>query len=120
MHKLRVALAQINVTVGDLDGSKRKILHYLDQARAAMAGGGVLGSLVPTTNQLVRLIGALEEHPAFAFVEAEELSLRPWKAVPGRVRPADRMVAHTGFLIFARAVLLPDEGPPLDGTPQAE
>jgi len=34
MHRLRIALAQINVTVGDLDGNKRKILHYLDQARA--------------------------------------------------------------------------------------
>jgi NAD+ synthase (glutamine-hydrolysing) len=34
MHRLRIALAQINVTVGDLDGNKRKVLHYLDQARA--------------------------------------------------------------------------------------
>ena len=33
MHRLRIALAQINVTVGDLDGNKRKILHYLDRAR---------------------------------------------------------------------------------------
>ncbi len=33
MHKLRVALAQINVTVGDLDGNKQKVLHYLDRAR---------------------------------------------------------------------------------------
>jgi len=78
---------------------------YLDQARAALAGGGMLGSLVPTANQLVRLITALEDHPDFAFVEAEELSLRRWKTIPGRVRPSDRMVAHTGFLIFARAVI---------------
>jgi len=34
MHTLRIALAQINVTVGDLDGNKQKVLHYLDQARA--------------------------------------------------------------------------------------
>ena len=84
---------------------------YLDQARATMRGGTVLGSLVPTANQLVRLIGALDAHPAFAFVEAEEITLRPWKTVPGRVRPADRMVAHTGFLIFARAVLPPNDDP---------
>lgn len=82
---------------------------YLSEARTAMVGGGVLGSLVPTANQLVRLVGALDAHPEFAFAEAEELTLRPWKVVPARVRPTDRMVAHTGFLIFARAVLPPDD-----------
>jgi NAD+ synthase (glutamine-hydrolysing) len=34
MHRLRIALAQINVTVGDLEGNKQKVLHHLDQARA--------------------------------------------------------------------------------------
>jgi NAD+ synthase (glutamine-hydrolysing) len=33
MHRLRIALAQINVTVGDLDGNKQKVLFYLDRAR---------------------------------------------------------------------------------------
>jgi NAD+ synthase (glutamine-hydrolysing) len=33
VHRLRIALAQINVIVGDLDGNKQKILHYLDRAR---------------------------------------------------------------------------------------
>jgi len=33
MHRLRIALAQINVTVGDLDGNKQKVLHYLGRAR---------------------------------------------------------------------------------------
>jgi tRNA (adenine57-N1/adenine58-N1)-methyltransferase len=28
--------------------------------------------------------------------------LRRYKTIPERVRPEDRMVAHTGFLIFAR------------------
>jgi NAD+ synthase (glutamine-hydrolysing) len=34
IHRLRIALAQINVTVGDLDGNKQKVLHHLDRARA--------------------------------------------------------------------------------------
>ncbi len=34
---LRVALAQINVTVGDLEGNKEKILAYMQQAHAAGA-----------------------------------------------------------------------------------
>ena len=34
MRTLRIALAQINTTVGDLEGNQRKILDYMDQARA--------------------------------------------------------------------------------------
>jgi NAD+ synthase (glutamine-hydrolysing) len=34
MHRLRIALAQINVTVGDLEGNKQKVLDHLDRARA--------------------------------------------------------------------------------------
>ncbi len=37
MLKMRVALAQINPTVGDLEGNKAKILDYLDRAREAGA-----------------------------------------------------------------------------------
>ena len=36
MHTFRVALAQINTTVGDLEGNSDKILRYIDQARAAV------------------------------------------------------------------------------------
>ena len=33
MTALRIALAQINSTVGDLSGNEKKIRHYLDRAR---------------------------------------------------------------------------------------
>jgi NAD+ synthase (glutamine-hydrolysing) len=33
MHSLRVGLAQINCTVGDLEGNTKKIVHYLDKAK---------------------------------------------------------------------------------------
>jgi tRNA (adenine57-N1/adenine58-N1)-methyltransferase len=77
----------------------------LDQAHAALTGGGVLGCIVPTNNQLVELIGRLDAHPGFGFVEAEELLLRPYKTVPARIRPADQVVGHTGFLVFCRAIV---------------
>ena len=80
---------------------------YLTQAHAALANGGFFGCILPTTNQVSRLIGALEEAD-FGLIEVEELLLRPYKAVPARLRPMDRMVAHTGYLIFARA-LMPSE-----------
>ena len=40
----------------------------------------------------------------FAFVEVCEILLRFYKPEPARLRPTDRMVAHTGFLIFGRRI----------------
>jgi tRNA (adenine57-N1/adenine58-N1)-methyltransferase len=77
--------------------------EYLAQAHAALKGGGFFGATLPTTNQVVWLIRALPEH-GFSAIEVEELLLRSYKAVPGRLRPMDRMVAHTGYLIFARRI----------------
>jgi tRNA (adenine57-N1/adenine58-N1)-methyltransferase len=74
--------------------------EYLAQAHAALKGGGFFGATLPTTNQVVRLIGALPKH-GFSAIEVEELLLRPYKAVSARLRPMDRMVAHTGYLVFA-------------------
>jgi len=81
--------------------------EYLAQAHAALKGGGFFGATLPTPNQVVRLIRALPEH-GFSAVEVEELLLRRYKAVPARLRPMDRMVAHTGYLIFARKIDVPD------------
>jgi len=76
---------------------------YLAQAHAALKSGGFFGATLPTTNQVARLIGALPEL-GFVAVEVEEILLRSYKAVPARLRPMDRMVAHTGYLIFARQI----------------
>jgi tRNA (adenine57-N1/adenine58-N1)-methyltransferase len=89
---------------------------YLGQARAALKPGGYFGSLLPTTGQVSNLLTNLYRYD-FAFVDVVEVLLRYWKAVPERLRPVDRMVAHTGFLIFARPMLRnqvpPRPGPPL-------
>jgi tRNA (adenine57-N1/adenine58-N1)-methyltransferase catalytic subunit len=77
---------------------------YLVQARAALKPGGYFGSILPTTNQVIRLLAALQQQH-FAFIDVCELLLRYYKPVAERFRPTDRMVAHTGFLIFARAML---------------
>jgi tRNA (adenine57-N1/adenine58-N1)-methyltransferase len=77
---------------------------YLQPAHAALASGGFFGCILPTANQVSRLIGALEG-THFGLIEVEELLLRPYKAVSARLRPMDRMVAHTGYLIFARALI---------------
>ena len=74
---------------------------YLKNALNAVKGGATLGFLLPTTNQIVELLRALEKGP-FAEIEVCEILVRNWKPVPDRFRPNDRMVAHTSFLLFCR------------------
>jgi len=82
---------------------------YLPQVRQALKPGGFLCSLLPTFNQVEKLLYALRKNH-FAFIEVCEILLRYYKAEPSRIRPTDRMVAHTGFLIFARRIE-PSEDP---------
>ncbi len=92
---------------GDADAlflDVRRPWLYLPQVLAALRDGGLFGALLPTTNQVSQLLAGLEEQMAFGYIEVEEILVRPYKAVPGRLRPVDRMVAHTGYLIFARKV----------------
>lgn len=76
---------------------------YMTQARAALKPGGFFGAILPTANQVSLLLTALRR-AKFAFVEVCEILLRYYKPEPERFRPTDRMVAHTGFLIFARRI----------------
>ncbi len=81
---------------------------FLGQVRQSLKSGGYFGSILPTTNQVTRLLGALHQFQ-FAFVDVCEIMLRYYKVVSERFRPADRMVAHTGYLIFARPMLIPEK-----------
>jgi len=76
---------------------------YIQQVRGVLKPGGVFCSVIPTTNQVTLLLQALRTY-RFAFIEVCEIMLRYYKPEPTRLRPTDRMVAHTGFLIFARRI----------------
>ncbi|MGE5462076.1 MAG: tRNA (adenine-N1)-methyltransferase [Syntrophothermus sp.] len=76
---------------------------YTVQVRNALKPGGFLCCLIPTFNQVEKTLIALRQ-TNFAFVEVCELLLRFYQAEPNRIRPTDRMVAHTGFLVFARKI----------------
>ena len=77
---------------------------YIPQVRIALKPGGFFGCIVPTVNQISRLLNALQREN-FAFIEVCEIMLRYFKPVAERLRPTDRMVAHTGYLIFARPII---------------
>ena len=82
----------------------RRPWAYLAQVSAALKDSGFFGAILPTTNQVSDLVRGLEEQQTFGHIEVEEVLVRPYKAAPKRLRPMDRMVAHTGFLVFARKV----------------
>jgi len=82
---------------------------YIAQVRAALKPGGYFCGIVPTANQAEPLLHALHRN-RFAFIEMCEVLLRYYKPQPSRLRPTDRMVAHTGFLIFGRRIE-PSEDP---------
>ena len=75
--------------------------EYLDHAVKAVKPGAMFGFLVPTVDQVSKLLMGLEKGP-FADIEVCEILMRNWKPVADRLRPEDRMNAHTGFLIFCR------------------
>jgi tRNA (adenine57-N1/adenine58-N1)-methyltransferase len=77
---------------------------YLLQARQALMPGGYFGTILPTVNQMIRLLDAFYQFN-YAFVDVCEIMLRYYKPVSERLRPTDRMVAHTGYLAFARPML---------------
>ncbi|HSO11932.1 MAG TPA: tRNA (adenine-N1)-methyltransferase [Anaerolineales bacterium] len=82
---------------------------YIGQVRAALKPGGFLCCLIPTFNQVEKTLYSLRQQN-FAFTEVCEVLLRYYKPEPTRLRPTDRMVAHTGFLVFARRIE-PSEDP---------
>jgi len=86
---------------------------YLQQVRAALKPGGAFGCILPTTNQIILLLSALRQ-ARFAFVDVCEILMRYYQAEASKFRPTDRMVAHTGFLIFARPVTLEENPESLD------
>ncbi len=102
---------------------------FLGQAHAALKGGGFFGSLVPTTNQLGDLLQEMETAGGWADIEVTEILMRNYKPVAERLRPEDRMIAHTGYLLFARSVVralaaeeptAPDETEVADGEEEIE
>jgi tRNA (adenine57-N1/adenine58-N1)-methyltransferase len=81
---------------------------YLVHVKKALKSGGYFASILPTMNQVTTLLTALRRND-FAFIDVCDISQRYYKTEPSRFRPTDRMIAHTGYLIFARSVTIDHE-----------
>jgi tRNA (adenine57-N1/adenine58-N1)-methyltransferase len=67
----------------------------------ALRMGGIMLSFLPTILQVHQLVLELDRDSRFQLVETVETLLRSWHVTGRSVRPAHRMVAHSGFLTTA-------------------
>jgi len=71
-------------------------------AKSALRPGGIVFAHCPNVSQVQRFFDCLREVRGFGMLEAFELLQRGWTVRGRSMRPSHRMVAHTGFLCFAR------------------
>ena len=109
-----VAPTNWKLSVGDLQDQNfesefdRVVLDMLapwecvDIAARALRPGGVFLSYVATTTQLSATAEAIKEDGRFTEPESSETLVRGWHHEGLAVRPQQRMIGHTGFLIQSR------------------
>jgi tRNA (adenine57-N1/adenine58-N1)-methyltransferase catalytic subunit len=102
-----------DVTEGiDEEGLDRILLdmpepwRVLDHAAKALRPGGIILCYLPTINQTAELRYGLDAGP-FGLAVTTEVLHRTWHVEARSVRPDHRMVAHTGFLTWARRLARP-------------
>jgi len=78
--------------------------EVVDHAGSSLKNGGIFLSYVPTALQVKRLVDVMRESKAFTHIQTIEVLLRPWNVEGMSLRPAHRMVAHTGFITLGRKI----------------
>ncbi len=74
----------------------------VSMAAEVLRPGGVFLAYVATTTQLSATAEALKEDGRFTEPESSETLVRGWHHEGLAVRPQQRMIGHTGFLIISR------------------
>ena len=74
----------------------------IDMASKVLVPGGVFIAYVATTTQLSQTAEAIKASECFTEPESSETIVRGWHHEGLAVRPQQRMIGHTGFLIFSR------------------
>ena len=76
--------------------------NALSWAKKALKAGGILLCYNPTVGQMLKTKNELEKIGGFYFKEMTETLEREWKIEKRIIRPKERMVAHTGFILVAK------------------
>ncbi|OPY67662.1 MAG: tRNA (adenine(58)-N(1))-methyltransferase TrmI [Syntrophorhabdaceae bacterium PtaU1.Bin034] len=106
-----VDVLEFNPSEADPSGGSRFDAAFIDvrepwlfteKVWSLLKGGAVAGFIVPTANQVSDTLPALRQ--GFGDVEVMEILFRMYKTVAARVRPEDRMIGHTGYLLFCRKI----------------
>ncbi|MSQ06228.1 MAG: tRNA (adenine-N1)-methyltransferase [Dehalococcoidia bacterium] len=92
-----IAQRQVDRIVLDVPEPWQVVQHAGD----ALVMGGILLSFLPTILQVHHLVLELQKDTRFQLIETVETLLRSWQVTERSVRPAHRMVAHSGFLTTA-------------------
>lgn len=108
--ELRVGSIPDGVTPAELGLFDRVLLDLPEPWTAAplahdvLRRGGLVFAHCPNVSQVQRWADALREVRGFGLIEITELLERHWTVRGRSMRPSHRMVAHTGFLVFARRI----------------
>lgn len=134
MENIRAAIldpSNLTVTIGDIYQGiaerqvDRVVLDVPEPWQAvapvgdALVMGGILLSFLPTILQVHQLVMELNRDSRFQLIESVETLLRSWHVTERSVRPAHRMVAHSGFLTTAVRCEPRAAGGPADPGPAA-
>lgn len=113
IEKVTPDASNLTVTIGDIyQGIAEKDIDRIvldvpepwqavGAAADALVMGGIFLSFLPTVLQVHQLAEELRQDGRFQMIETVETLLRPWHVAERSVRPAHRMVAHSGFLTTA-------------------
>ncbi len=74
----------------------------IGNVRRILRPGGILLTYVPTPLQVHTLSLALQETGNFHLIRTVESIVRDWEFGPQSVRPAHRIIGHTGFITTCR------------------
>jgi len=80
--------------------------NVVDHAVQALKSGGFFLSYIPTATQVKRVVDKMRESGAFTSIQAIEVLVRPWNVNQLSLRPVHRMVAHTGFIVVGRKLVI--------------
>ncbi len=78
----------------------------LDHAYESLRPSGSLIVFVPSINQAIRMVSAINNHVGFDEPRVYEVLMREYQPEPDALRPYTTMVGFTGLILWSRKVVL--------------